>query len=175
MIEALGMERTSEKISSSDLVIFVVDGSAAFDGNDRKISKTVTNVQAITVINKSDLPQITDTSQFPKHMHALKPLHVSAKCGTGIGALKDMIVRRVRSGVQCSHNGIVLTNERHKDALMRCRDSLLRFQDAAGKHAPSELAAVDLHEALNMLGEITGECVPDDVLDSVFSRFCIGK
>jgi tRNA modification GTPase len=172
-IEKEGVRRASSKALSADLILLVVDGSTPLTPEDSlamahcKIGKT------IVVVNKDDQPQCIDFSQLEEFSHKVS---ISAKQMAGLGSLCDVIAERLgQDSLSAAGEGLVVTEKRHKDALLRAITSLNTFFEGVHLSAPYECLAMDLREGLHSLGLITGETTPDEILDQIFSRFCIGK
>jgi tRNA modification GTPase len=157
-------------------VIVVVDGSEALAKEDVEIIETCKAKKSLPVINKADLPHVIDekalTSLAPDVM---PPIWISAKHGEGIPELKDAIHNLVLRGTDCGHTLTVVSNVRHKIAIEKTRDMLSKARDSILQGLSPEFSAFDIRQALHSLGEIAGETVTEEVLDRIFSTFCIGK
>ncbi|MBC8017180.1 MAG: tRNA uridine-5-carboxymethylaminomethyl(34) synthesis GTPase MnmE [Verrucomicrobia bacterium] len=172
-IEQEGIRRSLEKLSLADLVLFIVDGSQLIDSQDRDLLSALSGKRFITVINKSDLPQVWDEKELPGGVQAV---HISSKDGSGVNQLRSAIFNSfVGEQVVTSHDHIALTTVRHRDVVIRAIDALDGFCRQMGAGASGELLAIDLRDSLAAIGEITGETTPDTILDIIFSSFCIGK
>jgi tRNA modification GTPase len=172
-IEQEGMKMTLEKIPLADLILFVVDTSRPFNNEDRLIMQAVSGKAFIVVRNKSDLPTV---SEFPDSMNKVKTVMVSARNGDGIGDLREAIFSQfIRGGILDGREFTALSQARHRDALEKAKQQLVSFLKSFPDEPGLEFVALDLREALCSLGEVTGETTPDDILDLIFSRFCIGK
>ncbi|BCA81211.1 tRNA uridine-5-carboxymethylaminomethyl(34) synthesis GTPase MnmE [Desulfuromonas sp. AOP6] len=172
VVEVEGVNRAKAKIDTADLVLLVVDGHKGITPDDRLALSLTQHVPCLLVVNKSDLPP----APLDHHFHTLPQVKVSVHSGAGIEDLraniKNLLVdEKALEGPE----SFLLSDRRHYQSLLRCRDCLNAFLCNASHDLPPELLAVDLREAVSRLGEITGETTPDDVLDRIFSRFCIGK
>ena len=129
--------------------------------------------KTLVVVNKSDQAQgctFEGLEGFPRRVA------VSAKYSLGLDELRQAIVDCLVSDATLSgHEGIIITERRHREALLQCVAALERVLSSAKEEAPLECLAMDLRESLSSLGQITGETTPDEILDQIFSRFCIGK
>lgn len=172
LVELEGVRRARLKVISSDLVLLVVDGSHPLEREDFLAFEACRDVRILLVINKSDLPQISLTPPFS----SLPSIAVSAYTGEGMTELRSAI-ENIFYNVQEGENreSVMLSDRRHREALLRSRQSLDRFLVGTFEDLSAEFLALELREALQSLGEITGETVPDEILDRIFSRFCIGK
>ncbi|PLX97701.1 MAG: tRNA uridine-5-carboxymethylaminomethyl(34) synthesis GTPase MnmE [Desulfuromonas sp.] len=169
-IEAEGVRRATEKVKTADLVLLVVDGSQEASPDDFFAFDLVEKDRALLVVNKSDCPAVLDRSRFS----GLAATPVSAKNGAGLDLLKDKIASLFSAGGEVSESTMI-SDRRHREALLRSREALNRFLASVQSAQEPEFLALDLREALHALGEITGETTPDEILDRIFSRFCIGK
>jgi len=171
-VEFEGVRRAREKIASADLVLLVVDGSVAAGEDDFLVLEACTQSRCLLVVNKSDLPP----APLPEVFDSLPRVTVSTHNGDGVEELQRRVVSFFapvsRGDVRES---VLLSDRRHREALLRARAGVARFLQAVSAEASPEFLAVELREALQALGEITGETTPDEVLDRIFSRFCIGK
>lgn len=172
VIEKEGIERVKKKIPEADLILWVLDGSSAINDDDLRIYEEIKGKDLIAVINKIDLGQRIDLDFFDKN--GILTVRTSALTGEGIGDLKESIFERLTKKSP-KKGKVVITSTRHKEALERAKDCLERADICLGKDASFELASLDLKEALSSVCEITGEVYSEDILDEIFSRFCIGK
>jgi tRNA modification GTPase len=171
-IEQEGIKRTQNAQADADLVLVVIDGHAHLTNEDTQLFKTVVTSNYLFVMNKGDLPQTVDISELPSGTEVFV---ISAKTGLGLEKLKAGIrARLVSPGFEVSES-LVVTNVRHRTALRRAQASLAHASESVQKGLAGELVAMDLRAAADALGEITGTITTDDVLEKIFSEFCIGK
>jgi len=170
-VEAEGVRRARHKASTADLVLLVVDGGRPPDEDDLLALESARDTAVLLVVNKCDL----ETIPLPAPFGELPQVRVSAHTGAGIEALKERIVSIFVGSDGDSRESILLSDRRHRQALLRAREALQRFIEAQTQEYSLEFMALDLKEALQALGEITGETTPDDILERIFTRFCIGK
>ena len=172
MVEQEGVRRSLRAIERADLVIAVFDASQPLHEEDRLVLEKVEDKKAIMVLNKCDLSQMIKAED----VRLKGALETSARNGEGVEALREAIYEAALGGAGGFDNteGLVITNERHKAALDSGMSSLVTAQDSLGRR-PLEITAMELREALGHLGSIIGEVTPDELLDNIFSRFCIGK
>jgi len=172
IVEKEGIERVHRKIPKVDLIVWVLDGSEKYTVEDEEIYRNIDDKNKVVVINKIDLPQILERKAL--QTRGLHWIEISALKDIGLDKLKDTIYEQLmRKGIK--NNKTVITNLRHRDALIKTKDALERAIICKEKDEPLEFLAFELHEALFHLGEITGETCPDEILHDIFSRFCIGK
>jgi tRNA modification GTPase len=172
-VEREGVNLTMERIPRADLVLFMVDGSRPFDAEDGLLLAPLATCRVIVVKSKGDL---TGTSQLPEELDGRTTVTISTRTGQGIDDLRSAIHDAFLSGGAAdSREYVALSQARHRDALEKARLALDRFEEILAAGAALELLAWELREALHALGQITGETTPDDVLDLIFSRFCVGK
>ena len=175
LVEQEGIKRTVDKLSTADLVLFLIDGSSPVDLDDFKILSLVESKSYLVVLTKSDLGLSAATSGFLPE--AAPVFNVSSKSLSGVAELRKSIFNFFvgSNAPPSSSSRVVVSSARHYNALVIVRDRLSSFVMGAKSFLSPELLAVDLRDALYALGEITGETTPDDVLDVIFSSFCIGK
>ncbi len=172
-VEKEGVKRASSKARSADLILLVVDGSTLLTDEDLLAMDQCRVDKTIVVINKSDQTQKINLDPLSRFSNLVT---VSAKQLTGLDALRELVAERVgRDSLTAAGEGLVVTENRHKDALLKAIAALNGFFAGAKGSAPLECLAMDLREGLSALGMITGETTPDEILDQIFSRFCIGK
>ncbi len=177
-VEKESVERSRRYLEGADLILLVLDGSAALDGKDRSLISRVKEKPMLAVINKTDLPQKLDAAKLRKLLGREGTIgirKISALTGSGLEELEQAIVDRFWQGGILSGNEEIITSARHRQALREAKTSLSRAIAALKENRPPECAASDLRETLDSLGEIVGETTTEDVLDRIFERFCIGK
>ncbi len=172
-IEKEGVARAKKLASIADITLLVVDGSRELDHADHIAAAVCALGRTILVANKADLPPFQVSGDFDH----LPRVDVSTVCDRGISQLKQKIVEMSTSdktGGDFSES-ILVSDRRHRDALVRSIKSLRAFHDCLQRQVSPEFLSLELREALDALGEITGEAAPDEILRQIFSRFCIGK
>lgn len=173
MVELEGIKRALERIPLADLVLFVCDSSRPFGPEDRLILDALAGCGFIAVLNKSDLPRILD---LPDAFEGVRQLPISASTGEGIEALKEAVrTTFLRDRALDSRDFVAISRARHRDALVTAAAALERFNTGLESGFALELLALDLRDALSAVGSVTGQTTSDDVLDVIFSSFCIGK
>jgi len=173
-IELEGIRRSRETFQRAELILHVVDGSAPSVGADQAWLKEFGAKKRILVLNKSDLPSQWQLASDPEWATE-SSIRVSCLTGQGIELLKDEIKQLVWAGEVRGDMLEVMINSRHQDALKRGHAAALQTIDALRTGAGLELAAIDLRAAVNAVGEIIGQTTTEDLLDIIFSHFCIGK
>jgi len=176
IIEQEGIAFVREKLSSADLVFIVLDGSEELTEEDVEIIEENRMRKAILVINKTDLPHVINIQKVHQLVPDLHPLWISAKYGDGIPSLKEAIYALVMKQSKEDHpSTMMITNIRHKMVLERAVALLSQAKDSIVGGLSPEFPALDVREALDSLGEIVGKTINEDILDRIFSTFCIGK
>jgi len=174
-LEALGIQKSISYVGRSHLVLFVLDGSSPFAPADREVWQNVRGVRYLVVVNKSDLPQVLETPAELREGSAGE-LAVSALTGSRLEPLRELIREAlVRPGDVPEGESPIITNVRHRDCLLRTRGHIGRATEASASGLSEEFVIHDLRLSLQALGEITGETTVEDILESIFSTFCIGK
>ncbi|MBI4318820.1 MAG: tRNA uridine-5-carboxymethylaminomethyl(34) synthesis GTPase MnmE [Chloroflexi bacterium] len=175
VVEKLGVERSRHAIQKADLVLLLVDGSSPVEQQDRDIADLCDNVPAIVVVNKADLPQCIDVTAFCTAISRARWVRTSTLTGEGLAELEEAVVATVFSGQAFASDALLVSNPRHKDALHRALVQLRAARDSLAQNLPADFVCIDLTAAASALGEITGETVTEDLLETIFSQFCIGK
>lgn len=170
-VERIGVDLSRRYIDKADLVMLVLDGANELTADDESLLTKIDNRMTV-VVNKDDLPRKLSRKAIEPFQTA-GVYSVSAKLGSGIEALKNGL-RDTLLGVS-AEAPIVITNLRHKSALIRCENALENAQVSLGQNQSAEFVAVDLNDAKEALEEIVGRIDNDDVLEQVFREFCIGK
>lgn len=174
-VERLGVERTRERLDEADLAIVVIDGSEPLSDGDVAVLRRAGGKGGAVALNKSDLPPKVSEGDVVPHAAGMPVVRVSAKAGVGIGSLEDTIAGLAVGRVAGVSEGMVMTTARQQEALERAAAALDEVARGVEGGAPLDLAAIDIREALFWLDQITGRSASDDVLDKIFSEFCIGK
>jgi tRNA modification GTPase len=170
VIETLGMERSRKAIERSSLVLLVTDVSESLNAADYEIIELLDGRAVLVAGNKCDLPTQADLRSLPWPV-----VRTSALTGEGMNQLEEKMVDIALGGKVVSPDAFLVTNIRHKEALERSKGHLSQAQESLEAKIPDDFVTIDLTAALNALGEITGETVTEEILDMIFSRFCIGK
>ncbi|HEY6229804.1 MAG TPA: tRNA uridine-5-carboxymethylaminomethyl(34) synthesis GTPase MnmE [Pyrinomonadaceae bacterium] len=171
-IEEFGVERTHRAAADSDLLLVVVDGSRELTSEDRAILAEARGPKHVIAVNKSDLPSSLNGERWAPEFSPM--VHVSAVTGEGLDELTAAIVEPFGT-VDSDAAGLLITDSRHYDLLLRAQGSLEKSGEILAQGASEELVLVGLHNALRFLGEITGETTAEDILAEIFNTFCIGK
>ena len=172
MIEQLGIERSRRSVQRADLVLIVVDGSTEPTLADRKVAEIAAERTAVVVVNKSDLPQVHDyASLSPQAAH----IAVSSLTYDGIPSLESLLVETILSGRVLIGDTSISSNPRHRDLFRQALAHTQEAEAALGARMPNDLIAIDVGEAVYALGQVTGDTAGDELLETIFSSFCIGK
>ncbi|MDO9514583.1 MAG: tRNA uridine-5-carboxymethylaminomethyl(34) synthesis GTPase MnmE [Syntrophales bacterium] len=174
-IEQEGIAFVWEKALAADMVIILIDGSVPLTEEDAEVIDRNREKQVLLAVNKSDLPRKVTNVQLGELMPGVEPLWISAKYGDGIAELKKQIAATAAVSSDDTGSDVILANLRHKTALEKTAASLAAAHAILSRGNFPELAAFDLKEALDHLGDIAGETTAEDVLDRIFSTFCVGK
>lgn len=175
-VEARGTELTRVKAVQADVILLVLDGSHPLTENDRLIVEEFSQKTMLVVVNKVDLPQQLDMSTLAPVLHNQPWVSVSAKYYQNIGDLRDALYERiVRRDKDLSGVSVLINRVRHKNCLERVKAGLDRVLEGIDGAISMECVALDLREVLDNLGDLVGETTPEDILDQIFSEFCIGK
>lgn len=174
IVEKIGVERAKKYLNQADLVIYVVDTSTSLDENDYEIMDLLHDRKAIVLLNKSDLASVTSADDIRCHLDK-KMISVSAKENTGIKDLTETISEMFFSGEVTFNDEVYITNIRQKTALQESLRSLNLVLQSINDEMPEDFYSIDLMNAYEELGTIIGESVEDDLVNEIFSKFCMGK
>ncbi len=173
LIEREGIRRSLDALEKADFVIAVFDGSEEIKAEDREILGKIGTRNALIAINKADLP--SKISLAPLTETGGQYLYISAADGSGIEELKSAVFDSNLRNWKAEREGVVITNVRHKTALDRAASAVGRAAEILREKMPVELFPVEMREALDSIGEITGAITAEEILDRIFRDFCIGK
>ncbi|MCM1308921.1 MAG: tRNA uridine-5-carboxymethylaminomethyl(34) synthesis GTPase MnmE [Butyrivibrio sp.] len=174
VIEGIGVERARTLASEADLILYVADSSTSLDGSDYDILEIIKERRTVVLLNKSDLEQATTADMLNKVTDA-KVISVSAKDNAGFEELSDYVVELFANGELDFNDEIYITGERNKAALENALESLNQVRNSIEAGMPEDFYTVDLMNAYGELGKIIGESVEDDLVNEIFSKFCMGK
>ena len=168
--EAIGVRKSREMLADADIVMVVLDASVPLRGDERELIASLEGRRALIVRNKSDLRDaVAIEPDLP-----LPSVSTSALTGDGLQTLRDVLAESVRNPSGETESG-VLTSLRHFEAARGALNALEKARDAVGQKVPHEMLLLDLYAALRQLDSLTGETTADDILNQIFSTFCIGK
>ena len=174
LVERIGANKAKEIAKEGDLIIYVVDGSRELDDNDREIIKLINDKQAIILVNKSDMDTVINIDELKKDSNR-DVILFSAKNGEGMDQLEEEIRNMFYSGKVTYNDQVYITNARHKEALENALESLKQVKNSVDAGMPEDFYSIDLMDAYTDLGLIIGESVEDDLVNEIFSKFCMGK
>jgi tRNA modification GTPase len=174
-VERIGVERSQTALERADIALMVVDGSCELELEDREIAALVEGKPALLVINKTDLPATQAHTISSDFLPTTPRVAISALTTVGIDTLESAIVNLVLGGKVTLADTPLVSNPRHKSLLQRALSHTLSAIEAQEAGLSPDLVSIDVREAVEALGEITGETVTEDLLDTIFGKFCIGK
>ena len=174
IVEKIGVDKARQIADDADLIIYVVDGSRPLDENDREIMELIRGRKAIVLLNKTDLEMLVTEKELEERT-GQTVIPVSAKEQKGIDVLEERIRELFFSGKIDFNDEVMMTNVRHKTALREAYDSLLLVEKSIEDQMPEDFFSIDLMNAYEELGTIVGEALEDDLVNEIFSKFCMGK
>ena len=174
IVEKIGVDKAKNHANEADLIIYVVDASRELDENDEEIIEMIKDKQAIVLLNKSDLKTVVTKEMLSKRID--KPMIlISAKEEEGIHELEETLKHMFFHGEISFNDEIYITNIRHKTALADAEESLKKVIVSIENGMPEDFYSIDLMDAYESLGSITGETIGEDLVNEIFSKFCMGK
>lgn len=174
-IEEQAVQRSHQHVEDADLILFMVDGSSELTQQDDKLIQLVKKMNVMLIINKSDCDQKIDLTKLEKHFQKNRMIHISALTKQGIDVLEKGIVEFVWHDQVVDTHGILLSNLRHIESLKSCEQHLIQSSAEINKGTGFEFISEEIKCAVNELDLITGKNIDADLLDTIFSQFCIGK
>ena len=174
VVEKIGVSRAMEAAKNADLIIYVVDGSTELDENDRNIIRLIQGRNAVVLLNKSDLDMKVGQEELER-LTGRRVLPVSAREETGIELLEQEIQTMFFQGGLHFNDQVYITNARHKAALEDGARSIAMVRRSIADGMPEDFYSIDLMDAYQKLGTIVGEAVGEDLVNEIFSKFCMGK
>lgn len=174
IVEKIGVDKAKAHANEADLIIYVVDASRDLDENDFDIINMIQDKKAVILLNKSDLDTVVTKDMIKLHVD--KPMiEISAKEESGIKELEETLKNMFFHGEISFNDEVYITNIRHKTAIKDAYDSLEKVIVSIENDMPEDFYSIDLLDAYESLGSITGETIGEDLVNEIFSKFCMGK
>ena len=174
LVEQIGVTKAREMAADADLILYVVDSSKPLDENDRDIIKNLLEKKTIVLYSKTDLEPAIKIEEI-QEMLELPVIPVSAKEETGVRELEEKIREMFFSGEINFNDEVYITNERHRQELIKAKNSLALVKNSIEAGMPEDFFSIDLTYAYESLGRILGESMGEDLVNEIFSKFCMGK
>ena len=174
VVEKIGVSKAKEYANKADFIIYVIDSSTPLDESDFEIMEILKDKKAVVLLNKSDLDAVTSKDEVEKHLDKTI-ISISAKENTGITELEDTIKDMFFHGEVSFNDEVYITNIRQKNSLQDALDSLNLVVQSIEDDMPEDFYSIDLMSAYESLGKMIGESVEDDLVNEIFSKFCMGK
>lgn len=171
VIEQIGVEKSKSLAEKADLILLMFDGSKELTDEDRELIDLVKGKKTITLVNKLDLEQKIDMEDIKE----LEPVNISVKSDMGINDIYEKIKEMFSFGDININNEVLISGERNKESLFKAKKYLENVMETVENRMPEDFISMDLTEAYAALGEITGEALEEDIIDKIFSEFCLGK
>ena len=175
IVEKLGVEKAREYIRTGDLILVLLDSSLPLSAEDREVLELLPGREAIVLINKSDLPTLLNMDEVYTYVSDQRVIKISVIDSSGLAELEQVIVDMVYSGQVQQKEGAFINNLRQGNLLEQAKTNLLAVLLTIDDGMPPDCIVVDLRDAWERLGEITGDTVGSDIIEQIFSNFCIGK
>ena len=177
VVEKIGVEKAKKYAAEADLILYVVDASVPLDSNDEEIIPLIQSKNTIILLNKSDLECIVKEERLLSKVRNdnVRIIRTSTKENTGIDILENTIKEMFFQGHIKVNDEVIITNLRHKEALLDARGSLYQVRRSLEAGMPEDFYSIDLMSAYSSLGSIIGEEVGEDLVNEIFSKFCMGK
>lgn len=175
-VEKIGVDRSRNAIKQADLVLLVLNASEPLTDEDRELLDLTQKSKRIILLNKTDLPEKINVNELKQRYHAENIIKTQATKDNGTQSLEDTIAKMFfNGGIKSSQNDVMVTNARHISLLQRASDSLQSVENGLNNGMPVDLVQIDMTNAWDLLGEITGDSYDGELLDQLFSQFCLGK
>lgn len=174
-VEKIGVERSKKAIEQSDLVLLVLNAAESLTKEDLELIRLTNDKKRIIILNKTDLEEKLDRKELAKISGNALVYATSILKNEGVEALEEAISKLFFNGIENSQSTVMVTNARHIALLEKAQNSLDSVLEGISSGMPVDLVQIDMTEAWNLLGEITGESYEDELLDQLFSQFCLGK
>ena len=175
-VEKIGVERSRKALDTADLILLLIDNSEELTAEDRELLEATKDKQRIVILNKTDLPNKVDRSELKKLVGSDKLIETSIVKNEGMNQLGETISKMFfEEGIENNQNSVMVTNARHIGLLHQADDALGDVLKGIAAGMPVDLVQIDMTRCWDLLGEITGDSYQDELLDQLFSQFCLGK
>ena len=175
-VEKIGVERSRKALDAADLILLLIDNSEELTAEDRELLEATKDKQRIVILNKTDLPNKVDRSELKKLVGSDKLIETSIVKNEGMNQLGETISKMFfEEGIENNQNSVMVTNARHIGLLHQADDALGDVLKGIAAGMPVDLVQIDMTRCWDLLGEITGDSYQDELLDQLFSQFCLGK
>lgn len=175
-VEKIGVERSRKALDAADLILLLIDNSEELTAEDRELLEATKDKQRIIILNKTDLPNKVDRSELKKLVGSDKLIETSIVKNEGMNQLGETISKMFfEEGIENNQNSVMVTNARHIGLLHQADDALGDVLKGIAAGMPVDLVQIDMTRCWDLLGEITGDSYQDELLDQLFSQFCLGK
>ena len=174
-VEKMGIEKSKEAFNQADFILFLLDGSQPLEEEDLQIMELLQNRKSLVLINKRDLGEVLSAEEISAKLPQSQVIEASLLQGQGITEIEDAVEELVYGGELTQKESLMVANVRHIELLQKARQSLSDALQMAQMREALDFVEVDVKSAYEQLGEIIGETVSDDIINEVFSRFCLGK
>ncbi|MBF1048092.1 MAG: tRNA uridine-5-carboxymethylaminomethyl(34) synthesis GTPase MnmE, partial [Peptostreptococcus sp.] len=175
LVEKIGVEKSREHMKLADLALVVLDSSRPLDQEDIQILENINHTKSLVILNKTDLDCKMDIEDLKSYVDPENIINISALKGHGIDLIHDRIEDLVFEGKISDSSDLMITNSRHRDAIYKSMVSIGDAINSLNDRLPYDFIEVDLKDAWDSLGCINGDTIEEDLLDTIFSNFCIGK
>ncbi len=175
LIEKIGVDKALEYAETADLIIYVVDASRSLDENDEKIINMISDKKSIVLLNKSDIDTVISAEHIKEKVSNIPIISISAKEERGIKDLEDKVKEMFLKGDISFNDQVYISNVRQKNALLEALESMKKVIRSIDDNMPEDFYSIDLMDAYESLGYITGNSVGEDLINEIFSKFCMGK
>ena len=174
-IEKIGVEKSKKLINNADLIIAIFDISSCINEDDEKILELIKDKKAIVLLNKVDI--LSENNKLEEALNKTnKPIiKISAKEGKGLDLLYNEIKKMFELNEISNNNEVLITNERHKNQIIKADKNILEAIETVKNNMPVDIISIYINQAMEDLGEVTGENVSENIINEIFSKFCLGK
>lgn len=175
VVEKMGVERSKQNIEDADLILWVMDASRPIEEEDREILDDIQYKKTLIILNKMDCPMVLDYKELKLLAKNIPIVKASMINQDGIEEIEEYIHDMVMSGKVSADDGVIITNVRHQEALIKSLEHVNDALISIDEGIPLDLISIDIRGAWDALGAITGETLTEDLIDKIFSEFCLGK
>lgn len=175
IVEKIGVEKSKSYAEKADLILLLLDSSHNLENEDKEILSFIKNKKTIILLNKSDLEQKITPESLKQYIQNTAILSVSVKQNKGLEQLTKELKKLFFGGEVITADDGILGNVRHTNALYRAKEAMQRALTTITTHMPEDFISMDLQQANAALGEITGDTVDEEIIDRIFTKFCLGK